>query len=77
MTQITVTELKANLDRYLDKVLTEDIWITKDDKIVAKLVNPNTSVVDSLTGILKGNVSDETDRYSIRDERVSRYLKAD
>ena len=73
MTQITATEFKLNLGHYLDRVLYEDIWITKNGKTVAKLVNPNVTAVDSISGILKGKVPAETDRHSIRDERISCY----
>lgn len=72
MTQVTATELKMNLGHYLEKVHTEDIWITKNGKMIAKLVNPNVSAVDSIAGILKEQISSDTDRYSIREERLER-----
>lgn len=71
--QVTATEFKLNLGRYLDLVLTEDIWISKNGKIVAKLVNPNVSAVDSISGILKDRLDNNTDRHSIREERTARY----
>ena len=67
--EITATEFKTNFGHYLDLVPTEDIWITKNGKVVVRLVNPNVSAVDSISGILKGKVSEEIDRHSIRDER--------
>lgn len=73
MLQITATEFKTNLGRYLEQVLLEDIWITKNGKTVAKLVNPNVSAVDSISGILKGKLPEETDRHSLREERISDY----
>ena len=73
MTQVTATEFKLNLGHYLDLVLSEDILITKNGKTVAKLVNPNVSAVDSITGILKGKVSTGLNRHSIRDERIMGY----
>ena len=72
MTQVTATEFKMNLGYYLEKVHTEDIWITKNGKMIAKLVNPNVSAVDSIAGILKEQISSDTDRYSIREERLER-----
>ena len=72
MTQVTATEFKMNLGHYLEKVHTEDIWITKNGKMIAKLVNPNVSAVDSIAGILKEQISSDTDRYSIREERLER-----
>ena len=73
MMEVTATEFKLNFGHYLDRVLTEDIWITKNGKIVAKLVNPNASAVDSISGLLKGKVSQNIDRHSMRDERMGRY----
>ena len=52
---ITATELKNNLGKYLLLSATEDIYITKNGKVVAKLTNPNQDKVDlakSLFGIL-------------------------
>ena len=77
MTQITATELKLNLGHYLDLVLTEDIWITKNGKMVAKLTNPNISAVDSISGILKGKAPADLDRHSMREERIGRYKAND
>ena len=77
MTQVTATEFKMNLGRYLEQVLTEDIWITKNGKTVAKLTNPNVSAVDSIAGILKERVPFDTDRDSLRDERIARYANDD
>lgn len=52
---ITATELKNNLSKYLLLSATEDILITKNGKVVAKLVNPYQNRVEmakSLFGIL-------------------------
>ena len=52
---ITATELKSNLGKYLMLAATEDIFITQNGKIVAKLSNPHQDRVDmakSLFGIL-------------------------
>ena len=52
---ITATELKLNLGKYLLLSATEDIFITKNGKIVAKLTNPHQDRVEtakSLFGIL-------------------------
>lgn len=73
MMEITATEFKLNLGHYLDCVLSEDIWITRNGKTVAKLVNPNVSAVDSISGILKDRISEDVDRRSMRDERLSRH----
>lgn len=71
--QVTATEFKLNLGKYLDLVLSEDIWITRNGKMVAKVVNPNISSVDSISGVLSGKVPADLDRHSLREERLSRY----
>ena len=75
--QVTATEFKLNLGKYLELVLTEDIWITKNGKIVARLINPNVSSVDSISGVLAGKVPDSLDRHSLSEERLSKYALDD
>ncbi len=43
---ITATELKCNLGKYLLLAATEDIFITRNGKVVAKLSNPYQDRVD-------------------------------
>lgn len=61
---ITATELKMNLSKYLLLAAREDIYITKNGKIIAKLTNPYQDRVDmakSLFGILPADtVLEET-----------------
>ena len=57
---ITATELKNNLGKYLMLAATEDIFITKNGKVVAKLSNPHQDRVDmakSLFGILSADIT--------------------
>ena len=52
---ITATELKMNLSKYLMLAEKEDIYITRNGKVVAKLYNPYQDRVDmakSLFGVL-------------------------
>ena len=68
---ITATELKRNLGRYLLLAETEDIYITKNGKIVAKLSNPQQGRADnakSLFEILPADVTLE----KVKEERLSR-----
>jgi antitoxin (DNA-binding transcriptional repressor) of toxin-antitoxin stability system len=54
---ITATELKANIGRYLDTVGSEDIFVSRKGKIIAKISNPTknkVSLLDSLVGIAEG-----------------------
>lgn len=57
---ITATELKQNLGKYLLLSASEDIFITKNGKVIAKLTNPNQNRVEtarSLFGILPEDAS--------------------
>ncbi len=68
---ITATELKLNLGKYLLLSETEDIYITKNGKVISKLSNPNQDRVadmKSLFGIIPANVTlDEA-----REERLNK-----
>lgn len=69
---VTATEFKTNFGKYLDMVAKEDIFITRNGKTIAKVINPQISAVDSLRGMLKGAPSD-MDLDSLREERLSKY----
>lgn len=67
---ITATELKMNLGKYLIMAETQDIYITKNGKIIAKLSNPNQDRIDmakSLFGIIPNDITLE----EAREERLS------
>ena len=52
---ITATELKLNLGKYLLLAESEDVYITRNGKVVAKLTNPfqdRVDIAESLFGIL-------------------------
>lgn len=52
---ITATELKNNLSKYLALSITEDIYITRNGKVISKLSNPfknKVEIAKSLFGIL-------------------------
>ena len=68
---ITATEFKTNFGKYLELVAEEDVFITRNGKIVAKIVNPQVSAVDSLRGLLKN--APDLDPDSVREERLSRF----
>jgi len=69
---VTATKFKANIGRYLDTVSEDEVYITKNGKVVAKLSNPvqdKQSLLDSLVGLTANNpVSLE----EAKRERVSR-----
>jgi antitoxin (DNA-binding transcriptional repressor) of toxin-antitoxin stability system len=59
---ITATEFKQNLSKYLLMAEHEDIYITRNGKVIAKLTNPNQDRVDlakSLFGIIPGDMTIE------------------
>ncbi len=69
---VTATEFKANFGKYLELITKEDVFITRNGKMVAKVVNPQVSAVDSLRGMLNG-ISSGVDRDSLREERLLKY----
>ena len=69
---VTATEFKANFGKYLELIAKEDVFITRNGKTVAKVVNPQVSAVDSLRGML-GDVSSDVDMDSLREERLLKY----
>ena len=69
---VTATEFKTNFGKYLEIIAKEDVFITRNGKTVAKVVNPHSSAVDSLRGMLK-NAPSDIDTNSLREERLSEY----
>ena len=65
---ITATELKNNLGKYLLLSATEDIFITKNGKIVAKLTNPYQNRVETAKSLF-GVLPEEADLEEARAER--------
>ena len=68
---ITATELKSTLSKYLILSATEDVYITRNGKVISKLTNPFRERVDiakSLFGILPDDVTEE----EARDERLGK-----
>ena len=59
---VSTTELKQNLSKYLLMAEREDVFITRNGKVVAKLTNPNRDRVDmarSLFGVALGEMTAE------------------
>ena len=59
---ITATELKENLSKYLLLSATEDIYITRNGKVISKLTNPfqeRVAIARSLFGVLPSDVTAE------------------
>lgn len=68
---ITATELKNNLSKYLLLSATEDVYITRNGKVISKLTNPFQARVDiakSLFGVIPANITLE----QAREERLNK-----
>ena len=75
--EITATELKTNMGKYLDLARTQDIFITKNGRKVATLSGPQqkkVAMVKSLFGIIP---NDDTTLEELREERLARYETSD
>ncbi|MBE6040050.1 MAG: type II toxin-antitoxin system Phd/YefM family antitoxin [Clostridiales bacterium] len=62
---ITATELKENLGRYLQLASEEDIFITRNGKVVAKLCSPYQDLLETaknLAGIISADITLEEAR---------------
>lgn len=70
---ITATEFKTNLNKYLDMLQFEDIFITKNGKTVAKITHPHISAVESISGLLEGKLPNDFDEKKLREERIAKY----
>ncbi len=67
---ITATELKENLSKYLLLSATEDVFITKNGRVLTKLTNPFQDRVEtakSLFGCIPAELSPE----QAKEERLS------
>ena len=70
---VTATEIKTNLGKYLELAVSQDIFITKNGKNIARLTSPSVNklaVLDNLVGIVPQD--DGLDEKAIREERLAR-----
>ena len=67
---VTATELKLNLGKYLLLAATQDIYITRNGKTIAKLVSPYQDRVDTVDALL-GSVPDTITLEEARKERLN------
>ena len=74
---VTATEFRANFGKYLNMLATEDIFITKNGKMIAKVSNPNVSAVNAISGLLAGKLPDDHDAKTIREQRLRKYAHDD
>lgn len=70
---VTATEFKTNLGKYLEMAASQDIFITKNGKSIARLTTPavnKLAVLDDLAGVVPQEKA--MDEKTIREERLSR-----
>ena len=70
---VTATEFKLNLAKYLLLAGTQDIFISKNGKILARLTNPNydkLSLLDNLVGVIPREENIDEDK--MKEERLAR-----
>ena len=70
---VTATDFKSNLGKYLDMVATQDVYITKNGKSIARLTSPmvdKLAVLDDLVGI--ASETEPLDEDAVRKERLAR-----
>lgn len=73
MTQISVSDLKANTGKYVSMAQNDDIFITKNGKVVAKLVTAKVNKISSfnrLQSLFAGVTITDEDVDAAREERL-------
>ena len=73
MTQISVSDLKANTGKYVSMAQDDDIFITKNGKVVAKLVTARVNKIDALDrlqSLFAGVTITDEDADAAREERL-------
>ena len=68
---ITATELKANLGKYLLLAASEDIFITRNGKVVARLTSPYQDKLDAVDALF-GSIPATMTLEEAREERLEK-----
>lgn len=68
---ITATELKANLGKYLLLAASEDIFITRNGKVVARLTSPYQDKLDTVDALF-GSIPATMTLEEAREERLEK-----
>ena len=67
MCYVTATELKNNLSYYLEKAIKEDVYITKNNKVICILSNPQLVAFYRLDDLVREvGIHDDSEK-SIKD----------
>ena len=72
---VTATVFQSDFIKYPELLTNDRIFITMNGKTVAKVINPNVSAVDEITGILADSLPDGYDQKALRSERLSKYFE--
>ncbi|MCF0228289.1 MAG: type II toxin-antitoxin system prevent-host-death family antitoxin [Parasporobacterium sp.] len=67
---ITATELKMNLGKYLLLAATEDVYITRNGRTVAKLTSPYQNKIDTVNSLF-GSVPATVTLDEMQEERIN------
>lgn len=54
MCYVTATELKNNLSFYLEKAMSEDVYVTKNNKTICLLTNPQLNAYFKFKEFVEG-----------------------
>ena len=66
---VTTTELRASQKKYLELSKTEDVYITRNGKIFAKITNPYADKLATLRS-LKGSIPSSMNVEEVEEERT-------
>lgn len=66
---VTTTELRTNQKKYLELSKTEDVYITRNGKIFAKITNPYADKLATLRS-LKGSIPSSMSVEEVEEERT-------
>ena len=68
---ITATELKAHLGKYLLMAATEDVYVTRNGRTVAKLTSPYQNKLDTVNSLF-GSIPAGMTLEESKEERLNR-----
>lgn len=68
---ITATELKANLGKYLLMAATEDVYVSRNGRTVAKLTSPYQNKLDTVNSLF-GSIPAGMTLEESKEERLNR-----
>ena len=67
MCYVTATELKNNLSFYLEKAMVEDVYVTKNNKVICVMSNPQLAAFYKLDNLVRESSVHDDSGKSIKD----------